>query len=456
MNTMNDVAIFRQIKIDILKETSDLFETQGEVSLSSQSEVLDSDSSSTSSSYMFDVFCMAFAIDDSERSVPKQISLDDPIEFSSRSQTRDSSTINGPLPKVTNFDESNKLVVIEEEVTETVKDSKFLHDIQPTQKNPFSLSYSDNNHQVQSASSNKSPPTKKRRGRPKRDPAEGWPKRPLSAYNIYFRQERKKLVNSFSNDNNEEQNPPSFDFLTKVIASRWKQLSDIKKIPFKTMAESCMKKYRRDVALHLKNKREEVDLKHSNFGYSFPSQARKKHKVSELSLSSLHTCNQQNANVTSSNIKGDTQKFNVPQPWPVFELGEKQQINPAFACTKTVVRRRGRPKRDPSEGWPKRPLSGYNIFFKHERERLRHSLTTLPPPHNSKVSDEEDSDHENDVLDSHEALSFGDLAKTIGSNWKKLTEAEQAFYNTLAEANMDTYRKEMKVFLSKRQEEGMF
>ena len=49
----------RQIEIDLLKETSDLFNLSRVVSVSSQSNVMDTDSVSTSSS-LFDIFDKIF------------------------------------------------------------------------------------------------------------------------------------------------------------------------------------------------------------------------------------------------------------------------------------------------------------------------------------------------------------------------------------------------------------
>ena len=388
MNMLDDDADRRQIEINLLKENSDLFDVSRVVSVTSESEIMESDSSSTSS-YMFDmfeIFDMAFGSDDIESSIPKQISLEGPNNW-----TTDKS------------ENKSQLSVFSEDIT-----NKANFDGPNT-------STSAREKQVKDSGDNKSLITRKRRGRPKKDPLEGWPKRPLSAYNIFFQQEQKRLNSSYTAA--EKQNHHHGN-VAKTIAFQWKQLSQDEKIPYKELADISMKKYRKEVAFHLKNKRTRNDFNQNKCGYSLSSQTTVspiKLQVSRPPVSSLYTFKQQKSN---------------------------------------AVRRRGRPKRDPTEGWPKRPLSGYNIFFKHERERLRYSLLTLPPPHNPKVPPKTDTDSEEDIREHHATMSFTDLAKKIGSNWKKLTEAERAFYDNLAESNMAAYREEMKVFLTKRQQEG--
>ena len=95
--------------------------------------------------------------------------------------------------------------------------------------------------------------SKRPRGRPKRDPSEGWPKRPLSAYNIFFQRERfnaKKIViqqmsvygKSLSGN------------VTQTIANAWNNLTDEEKAPYKKLAAISMIKYREQVAAHRRMK----------------------------------------------------------------------------------------------------------------------------------------------------------------------------------------------------------
>lgn len=110
---------------------------------------------------------------------------------------------------------------------------------------------------------------------------------------------------------------------------------------------------------------------------------------------------------------------------------------------------RGRPKRNPKEGWPKRPLSAYNIFFKNEREKL---LKSMKEPTASNDSNTKTRTRKNRQA-KHGKISFSDLAKTIGSKWKKLTQEEKNQYEILAAYNLQKYKEELREFTEKRDKE---
>ena len=247
--------------------------------------------------------------------------------------------------------------------------------------------------QIQGSNKDNSFNPGKRRGHQEKDPI--------------FQQKQKKFSSSNIFVNKQTQNQDNSNKAHNLITCK-----SIKEV--NTLAGVSMNQYGQEAVIRLKNKRVTSEFNHNKFN-SF---------VSPLSKA-------------KPNVSGS--------PFPSLHTYKKPSSN--------VVRRRGRPKRDPTEGWPKRPLSGCNIFFKHERKRLRYSSSTLPPPHNVKETSKAGI-HSEDLPENHCAMTFVDLAKKIGSNWKKLTEAERAFYNTLAEPNMNTYREELKAFLAKRQQEA--
>lgn len=76
----------------------------------------------------------------------------------------------------------------------------------------------------------------------------GFPKRPLSAYNLFFRDERKRLL---------ELSPTKIGFanLAKTVASHWKTLDDHAKAPYDTIATEEKKKYNVAVAAWRAQKR---------------------------------------------------------------------------------------------------------------------------------------------------------------------------------------------------------
>jgi len=128
---------------------------------------------------------------------------------------------------------------------------------------------------------------KKKRGRKKRDPAEGWPKQALSGYNIFYKEERVRILNGLMNDDekkaflgNVESNrvPPNkrqglagktklvgsrlkkkkvahgkigFRELVRTISSRWKSLPTDEMDKFNARAKIDQERYSREIQVFL-------------------------------------------------------------------------------------------------------------------------------------------------------------------------------------------------------------
>ena len=112
-----------------------------------------------------------------------------------------------------------------------------------------------------------------------------------------------------------------------------------------------------------------------------------------------------------------------------------------------IKRGRGRPKRNPGEGWPKRPLSAYNLFFKCEREKI---LKSLKPLNDKSQVQEKRKRIRKNRAPKHGKISFSDLAKTIGARWKTLHQEEKTKFEMQAIKNMKDYRYEVAQFHEKR------
>jgi len=78
------------------------------------------------------------------------------------------------------------------------------------------------------------------------------------------------------------------------------------------------------------------------------------------------------------------------------------------------VRRKKKPK-----GMPKRPLSSYNWFFRHERKR---------------------TSEEKEKNGGESKLSFEDMGKLVGKRWKSLSDEERKCYEEMAEQDTIRYR----------------
>jgi len=243
-----------------------------------------------------------------------------------------------------------------------------------------------------------------RRGRPKRDPRLGWPKRPLSAYNIFFKEEREKLLESAAklslSASGKEDSPfqrkrglVSFSEMGKTIGSKWKTLSDTQKVPYKELADSYLIQYRKQIEIYQ-----------------------------------------------------DKNDFNI-ESGANFTLDQKTTKREDVGSKEK--KRRGRPKRDPREGWPKRPLSAYNIFFKQERKRLLESDPAYQSLFKIKVVQEKNLQNK---THSQGPKSNKELVRTIASNWKILKQQDREYYEKKAEGNLIEYRKEMERFQKGRQQ----
>eukprot|EP00537_Pseudo-nitzschia_pungens_P007101 CAMPEP_0172361866 /NCGR_PEP_ID=MMETSP1060-20121228/5629_1 /TAXON_ID=37318 /ORGANISM="Pseudo-nitzschia pungens, Strain cf. cingulata" /LENGTH=446 /DNA_ID=CAMNT_0013084251 /DNA_START=140 /DNA_END=1477 /DNA_ORIENTATION=+ len=89
-------------------------------------------------------------------------------------------------------------------------------------------------------------PISRRKKKPK-----GMPKRPLSAYNLYFQAERTKII-----ANQQENNGPriGFEGLGKIIGKKWRDLSNADKKGYEKLAEKDSERYRKEMDAYQEKK----------------------------------------------------------------------------------------------------------------------------------------------------------------------------------------------------------
>lgn len=144
--------------------------------------------------------------------------------------------------------------------------------------------------------------TKKRRRK-----AKDRPKRPLSAYNIFFKAERENILKQIPGEAESEENdkftwpgkkrPPhgkiSFEELAKTIGARWKSLDESEKAQYKEKAKEDLGRYAKEMtAYEKKNKSEDSivkaeegnDQKRRKEGDASPSDSKKKKSSKKATL----------------------------------------------------------------------------------------------------------------------------------------------------------------------------
>ena len=91
---------------------------------------------------------------------------------------------------------------------------------------------------------------------------------------------------------------------------------------------------------------------------------------------------------------------------------------------------------------PKRPLSAYNIFFRHERANILG--IPLKESHDDKFITARKRRH----VKGHGKISFSDLGKLIGQRWKNLKPDEMQVYQDLASKEKIEYEQMMEEYRS--------
>ncbi len=86
------------------------------------------------------------------------------------------------------------------------------------------------------------------------------------------------------------------------------------------------------------------------------------------------------------------------------------------------------------QGYPKRPLSAYNLFFRLGRERLLNGKNLLPITQEdiNKIGVNRDPSYRRAHRAMHGKITFKDLARTVASQWKTLNPSTRALFENRA------------------------
>jgi hypothetical protein len=122
-------------------------------------------------------------------------------------------------------------------------------------------------------------------------------------------------------------------------------------------------------------------------------------------------------------------------PWSSFSAG-------LLGNMALSSQEKGKKIRKKCKDKPKRPLSGYNIFFKEERNRI---LEDIP---DSDTKAPADSAGRKRKKRPHGKIGFESLAKLIGKRWRGLTPEQNAIYKNKAATDTIRYKKEMEAYVA--------
>ena len=102
---------------------------------------------------------------------------------------------------------------------------------------------------------------------------------------------------------------------------------------------------------------------------------------------------------------------------------------------------------------PKRPLSAYNLFFQHEREKIISSI----PDDKSTVSVDDNLSEEakrRRHRKTHGKIGFAALARSIADKWKKIDDSSRSVFAARAEVEKQRYKKELDAWMKAKKEKG--
>lgn len=184
---------------------------------------------------------------------------------------------------------------------------------------------SDRNTAKRSSSQSGSMPTSRRKKKPK-----GMPKRPLSAYNLYFQAQRAGIL---ARDESEDGcKKIGFEGLGKIIGKQWKGLSEKDRKKYHKLAEKESVRYRNEMEVYnqQKAKKLEKEEKKADSSMDFTSDPNESLKMEEIHLPNLNTFQSKETIETTSRATGPSERDGMQFPQAALLSSFQQTTSSAF------------------------------------------------------------------------------------------------------------------------------
>lgn len=112
------------------------------------------------------------------------------------------------------------------------------------------------------------------------------PKRPLSAYNLFFKAEREKMIDRAVGQDHNKQGKPGIDFeqMAKIIAKRWSSIDKETRKPYEEMACQDKERYRALMEAFKKQQGTELTKAQKELESSVSEEAMRKYLAEQESI----------------------------------------------------------------------------------------------------------------------------------------------------------------------------
>ena len=129
------------------------------------------------------------------------------------------------------------------------------------------------------------------------------------------------------------------------------------------------------------------------------------------------------------------------------------KFSPSMSEKKQAPASARKPKKRKPKDHPKRPLSAYNIFFSDERRKIVKATLCMDDVYRKSIDPDLTEDQIKLLRKDKDKVSFEYVGKVVGARWRRIYETPDlaAYYESLAKADAQRYKREMKEYDTKKE-----